>query len=278
VWIFDRSSKTGKKRAPKNILTETDIYTFKGRDGAKDYSLEKNLSQIESEYTSVFDTTIKQKLPLNRSEHMVLCAFVAAMLQRTLKQKKHIERVFDQMISMAANLEKAHGLPAKKSLELKEAKANAHRTAIVQSVPEIANILSKMNVAFLCTNNGGSFITSDAPCFLFNSQLQFERLYAPGLGQKYVEVRMPLSPEISVTFTWANNLRGYLVISKDWIHEHNRMVFGYSDAHFIGNSPKLKRRWFRRFPLDPVFVGRIIREKTKLALQDLRHKIHGRDR
>src|ERR1039458_8344765 len=134
VWIFDRRSRAGKKRAPKNILTETDIYTFKGRDGAKNYSLEKNLSQIESEYASVFENKISQKLPLNRSEHMVLCAFVAAMLQRTPKQKEHIERLFDQLISMTESVERAHGLPAEKSLALKEAKANAHRASIAQSV------------------------------------------------------------------------------------------------------------------------------------------------
>lgn len=271
VWIFDRGGKNGKRRAPRNILTETDLYTFRGKDGTKNYSLEKSLSQIESDYASVFEDKIRRHVPLNTSEHVVLCAFVAAMLQRTIKQKENIEGFFDRLISVTEQMEQAHGLKPKKSLELKAAKENAHRSMIVQSVPEITNILAKMNLAFLVANRRSSFITSDSPCFLFNSELQWQRFYGPGLAQKNVEVRMPLSPAISVSFTWANNLRGYLRISEDWVHEHNRMVFGYLHAHFIANSPTIRRQWFRRFPLDPVFIGRMIRHKA-IRLRDLRYK------
>jgi hypothetical protein len=91
VWIFDRGSKKGKKRAPRNILTETDLYTFSGKDGTKNYSLENSLAQIESDYASLFEQKIGQHLPLDAREHLVLCAFVAGMLQRTLKQKANIE-------------------------------------------------------------------------------------------------------------------------------------------------------------------------------------------
>jgi hypothetical protein len=276
VWIFDRGEKKGKKKAPKNILTETDLYTFSGEDGDKSYFLEKSLSQIESDYASVFDTKIRQKLPLDRNEHIALCAFVAAMLQRTLKQKEHIEGLYDELITRTEDMEKAHSAPPKTSLELKEEKKNAHKVSIVQSVPDIARILSKMNLALFCANRRESFITSDAPCFLFNSELQWQRFHGPGLAQKHVEVRMPLSPEISVSFTWLNNVRGYLGIGQDWVHEFNRMVYGYSHEQFIANSPRLKRRWFSRFPLDPIFIGRIVNHKIQVKFQELVRNYHGR--
>jgi hypothetical protein len=94
VWIFDRGSKKGKKRAPRNILTETDLYTFSGKDGTKNYSLENSLAQIESDYASLFEQKIGQHLPLHAREHLVLCAFVAGMLQRTLKQKANFGGIF----------------------------------------------------------------------------------------------------------------------------------------------------------------------------------------
>jgi len=72
VWIFDREVKRGKKRAPKNILAETDFYTLKG-----DYVIEKALAQIESEYSVIFENNIKKKIPLAPYEHLVFCAFVA---------------------------------------------------------------------------------------------------------------------------------------------------------------------------------------------------------
>lgn len=274
VWIFDRGTKKGKKKAPKNILAETDFYTLKIKSGEKDYTIEKTFSQLESEYSSVFDKKIKRKIPLNDYDHIVLCAFVAAMLQRTLKQKENIEAFLDQLITMAEEAEKAHAAEPKTSLELKQAKEDAHKLSIVHLIPRVAKILFRMNLAFLCTSRSGSFIASDAPCFLFNSRLQWQRFYGPGLGQKNVEVRMPLSPEISVVFSWANNLRGYLEIDTDWIHECNRMVFGFSDEYFVANSPKIKRRWFQRFPLDPIFISRILKNAVKVKLAGVRYKHH----
>jgi hypothetical protein len=72
VWIFDKGSKRGKKRAPKNILAETDFYTLKIKTGVKDYTIEKTLSQIESEYSSVFEKRMKHKLSLDDHDHIFL--------------------------------------------------------------------------------------------------------------------------------------------------------------------------------------------------------------
>lgn len=269
VWIFERDTKLGKKKAPKNILAETDFYTLEGGD----YSIEKTLAQIESEYSVIFEKKIKNKLPLTPYEHTVFCAFVAAMLQRTMKQKEHINNFMDQMIGWAKQLEMVHGAEPKSSKAWEEAKKDAHKISVIEMVPEIAKILTKMNVAFLCSKNKRvSFITSDSPAYLFNSQLQFQRWFAPAFGQKHVEVRMPLSPEISVCFSWINNLRGYLVATEDMVHNDNRMIFGYSHQYFIANSEKLKRRWFRRLPLDPVFLWRFLKNKTPMWIADLRRK------
>lgn len=275
VWIFEREAKRGKKKAPKNILAESDFYTLKG-----DYVIEKTLAQIESDYAVIFDKKIKNKIPLDSQEHLIFCAFVAAMLQRTLKQKENIEHFMDQVIDHAKQMEIAHGVPPKTSLEWEKGKEDAHKLSVMQMIPEIAKILYQMNVAFLCTKNKRvSFITSDSPAYLFNSQLQFQRFCGPGLGQKHVEVRMPLSPEISVDFSWINNLRGYLVASEDMVHNDNRMVFGHSHQYFIANSEKLKRRWFRRLPLDPVFLLRYLKNEIRVGMSRFRNrKYHVRNK
>lgn len=274
VWIFEREAKVGKKKAPKNILAETDFYTFKG-----DYTIERTLAQIESDYAVIFEKKIKNKIPLSPYEHLIFCAFVAAMLQRTLKQKENIENFMDQVIDHAKQMEMAHGVPPKTSLEWEEQKKDAHKLSVMEMIPEITKILYKMNLAFLCANKRATFITSDAPAFLFNSKLQFQRFYGPGLGQKHVEVRLPLSPETSVIFSWINNLRGYIELPEDMVHDSNRMVYGYSHEHFIANSPKLKRRWFRRFPLDPVFIWRILKNQYQMKLAQWRRpKYHVRKR
>jgi len=275
VWIFERDSKRGKKRAPKNILTEPDVYTFKVKDAGKDYVLERTLAQIESDYANVFEQSISRKVPLNQKEHAILCAFVAAMLQRTTKQKQHIEHFCDRLKTMVEDMEKAHGIAPELSLQLAQEKENAHKMMIILGLPYTTSILGKMNLAFLCADRHSSFITSDAPCSLFNPELQWQRFYGPGLGQKHVEVSMPLSPEICVLFSWVNNVRGYLGIDQDMVHELNRQVFGQSHEYFIANSPRLKRRWFRRYLLDPVFIWRMAKNKLKMKFAQWPYKHHG---
>jgi hypothetical protein len=274
VWIFERKSKSkiGKRQNVRSVLTGNDIYTFQG-----DYTIEKTLAQIESDYAVIFEKKIKNKIPLEPDEHLTLCAFVAAMLQRTLKQKEHIERFMDQVIGHAKQLEMVHGAPAKTSLEWEKQKADAHKLSVMKMIPEIANLLYNMNVAFLCTKNKRvSFITSDAPAFLFNSQLQFQYIIGPELTQKHVEVRLPLSPEITVCFSWINNVRGYLSFDEDMVHDANRMVVGFSHEYIIGNSKKLKWRWLQRLPLDPVFLWRFLRHKVPMYLARLRRKYYAR--
>lgn len=263
VWIFERGSKKGRRRGVGNILAETDFYTLKLEDGGKDYSIEKNLAQIEGDYTGVFENKIRMKIPLNQEDHIALCAFVAAMLQRTLKQREYIESNYDELIAKAERLEQARGLPSRTSKKLRDQKEWAHKLSLIETIPEITKILLQMNLAIFCTNGRGSFITSDAPCFLFNYRTQWQRFIPPAFGQKHIEVRMPLSPDYTVCFTWANNMRGYLNISKDWVHECNRMVYGHSHQYFIANSPKLKKRWFNRFPLDPIFISRIFLKQLR---------------
>lgn len=277
VWIFERKSKIGKKKAPKNILAETDFYTFKIKSGGKDYSIEKSLSQLESIYVSVFEHKIKKKIPLDNYEHMVLCSFVAVMFQRTLKQKEHIESALYKLISMAENMEKVHGVQPKKSIQLKEEMKNIHKISLAQMTPKITKFLMKMNLAFFFANGKESFITSDSPCYLFNARLQWQRFLSPAFGQKHVEVRMPLSPKIAVCFSWVNNIRGYLGISTDLVHDSNRMIFGHSHKYFIANSQKVKRGWFRRFPLDPIFLLKIFKNRIwpaiKLSLKRYKHHV-----
>ena len=249
VWIFERNQRRGSKKAPKNILAEVDFYTFKG-----DYTIEKTLAQIESDYSAIFAGKISKKIPLSPEEHILFCAFVAAMLQRTRKQKECVEGFIDQLIEKVAQLERAYEMPPKASEDWKTTKEHAHKLSLMASTPQITEILHKMNLAFLCSDGRASYITSDAPAFLFNSKLQFNRLYGAGLIQKHVEVSIPLSPQISACFSWVNNLRGYLEVGEDTVHESNRMVYRYSHQYFIANSSKLKRRWFCRLPLDPVFL------------------------
>lgn len=258
VWVFDKKDKVGKDQHIRSTLTSEHFYTI----GNDDFSVETSLQQIEDKYSKIFDSKIKNKLPLNMEEHLYLCAFVASMLQRTVPQKENIEHMFDQIIERLSAFEGETGKSSKAKQEWLERKKDAHSFSIIEIVPEMAKILMEMNIAFMCSQTKMSFITSDAPAFLFNSRLQFYPMYSPGLGQKHVELRMPLSPEISVCFSWINNVRGYLGLSKNQVDDWNRMTYGHSHKYFIVNSRKTKRVWFSRIPRDPFFICRVLKHKV----------------
>jgi len=68
VWVFSKDGKTKQKRAPKNILWETDLYTYE-QGGSKNYQLEQSLSKIESDFAEVVRRKINKRLPLTDEEH-----------------------------------------------------------------------------------------------------------------------------------------------------------------------------------------------------------------
>src|SRR5258707_14478644 len=82
VWVFSKDGKTRQRRAHKNILWETDLYTC-DVEGAKHYELERTLSKIEGDFAEIVRKKVKLRLPLAAQEHDPLCRFVATMLQRT---------------------------------------------------------------------------------------------------------------------------------------------------------------------------------------------------
>jgi len=268
VWIFDKDGKNRRKDKVRNVLAVNDFYTLKIK-GQKDYSIEETLGNLESKYAQIFRDKIKKHLPLAEEEHVNLCAFVSAMLQRTLRHKDNLEQFIDELITRMEELEKAHDAEPRKSKELRDFKDNIHKIGVVQSVPEIAELLFQMRVAFLCSEKGSTFITSDDPCNLFNPDLQWQSFYQPGLSQRNVQLTLPLSPEIMLCLSWSN-LGGYIWWNRRQVEEVNRMIRGFCYKYFISHTSKAKRHWFRSYPFDLWFILRIFTHKVTLRLQALR--------
>jgi hypothetical protein len=267
VWIFDKDGKNKRRDKVKNVLLSKDLYTIK-IEGQKSYFIEETLAELESHYAQVFRDKIRQKLPLSEHERIVLCAFVSAMLQRTLRHKDNLEGFYDQLIELMERMEKAKDLPSTKSDELKLFKENSHKLGVVQLLPDITELLLKMSVAFLCAEKRAMFITSDDPCNLFNPDLQWQRFYGPGLLQKNIQVTLPLSPQIMLCLSWSN-VRGYILTDKSRVEDANRMVRGHSYNYFISNTSKIKKVWFRQYPSDFFFMLKVFRRKLETIL----HKV-----
>jgi hypothetical protein len=272
VWVFEKNGKSKKNRAPVNVFTENHLYTIEFK-GEKDFTIEQNLSKIEGKFVEVMKT-IRKKKPLSEHEHAHLCIFIAAQLQRTLRFKRNQEGFIQQLIDHGTQIALVHGVTDSKQVkEWTEYKKDIHKLELMESLPFLANILKQMNIAFLCSRYPFKhfFITSDDPCVLFNPDLQWQRFYSPGFGQKNVQLTLPLSPEITVMFTWAN-YHGYGLLTGSEVENLNRMTRGHCDKEFVSSSPNKKRIWFHKLPLDPVFFFRFLKYKTRILVHDFKAK------
>mgnify|MGYP005615719843 CR=1 FL=1 len=272
VWVFSKDGKSKKRKAPANIFTENHLYTI-DFNGEKDFSIETNLSKIEGKFAEVMKV-IKNKKPLSAHEHAYLCIFIAAQLQRTLSFKRNQENFIQQLIDRGTQISLVHGVTDSKQVkEWTEYKKNIHKLQLMEGLPFLSNIIQQMNIAFLCSPNVKKhpFISSDNPCVLFNPDLQWQRFYGPGFGQKNVQLTLPLSPEITVLFSWSN-YHGYGQLRGSDVENLNRMSRSHSDKEFISCSTKKKWIWFHRLPIDPIFFLKFLTYKCKLVLHDIRLK------
>lgn len=261
IWIFDKNGKNKRKKAPKNVLTSNNLYTIEVEGKARDYSIEKSLSSIENDFAILFRQKIKNLLPLSEDEHISLCIFIATMLQRTVSQKANLEHFLDELISHGEKLAAHHGIKSRTVESLKNYRRDAHKLNILEMFPEVTQILLNMSLAFVIVGRSKSrFITSDDPCTLFNPKLREQRLMGPGLGQKEVELTIPLSPEIALCLSWSN-FRGFIEIGKRQIEELNRTTRAHCYELFISSSSHKKFRWFLKYPLSLIFVMKVIRQK-----------------
>lgn len=272
IWIFQRNEKKGRKKAPTNIFKQTDVFTIELKTGEKNYFIEETLSSLESRYAKIFREKIKKHLPLNDEEHIILCAFVGSMLQRTKRHKDSIEAFHDQLIEKTATMEKHHGVEPNQSKKLEKEKINAHKLSIFKVLPEITKVLVKMSVAFLIPEGSEKFITSDDPCNMFNPDLQWQKFYGPGLGQKNVQVTLPLSPDIKLCMS-RSNLRGYIRLEKDRVKDSNRLMRAQCYEYFVSRIPKTKRVWFHRYPMDFFFILKIVKHKVLNFIHILKNKL-----
>jgi hypothetical protein len=280
LTIFSRDGKNKRRQKPEKTFQSNHLYTIEVK-GSKDFRIEETLSKIEGDYATIFRDKIKKKLPLSERDHITLCIFIAAQLQRTLSFKRNQENFAQQIIEHGEQIAMAHGVDFKERAKWESYKKDIHKLALVEGLPFLTNILHQMSIAFICSSDPKRYpyITSDNPCVLFNPDLQWQRFYGPGFGQKNIQLTVPLSPEIAVLFCWAP-FHGYSWAWGTLVEDINRMTRNHCDKEFISPTGKTKTIWFWRVPLDPIFIIKVIRRESSYKIHKLKtwwqYKRYGR--
>ena len=105
VWRFSKDGKQVKRKPPRKIFFEKDMYTIHLPDGTRDLRLEHGLSELEGKYTTVRAEKLERDLPLDLDERLILSVFVAAMQARTVSQIDHVRGQWQQVLDLAGRME-----------------------------------------------------------------------------------------------------------------------------------------------------------------------------
>jgi hypothetical protein len=245
VWVHTADGSAKKRRAPDNILSETDYYTFFTEDGDRDLFLEQYLGSVEGTFPRIRDG-IKTSLKLPEGEDMqLLCLYSALMLNRTKKQRENMLNSFQQLHEMVVQAEEAHNCPPITSLETERMAKYGHHYMMLQGLEIILNYLYKMNKVLLFCVGKSRFITSDYPAYLDNPQAyRLPPFYrSPGFGIEDVEFFFPLCPEVAFIASW-KDVKGAKAIIDEGVDSLNRRTRFKSHEFFITHNGVTNDCWF----------------------------------
>ncbi|GAP13164.1 hypothetical protein LARV_00915 [Longilinea arvoryzae] len=269
VWMFSKDGSIGKRKSPKKIFYEKDLYTIRAQDNNRDLTLEYNLSRIENKFFTLRKEKISKHLMLSFEEHLYLCMFVAAMHGRTPSYASELSSVFNQALCLGKkmiewakenppNEQQSAVIPIISSedqdyltMEEMEEIVNQPLQSLLSSfVTKISPILFHIPFVFIEIPESVdlTFLTSDTPCVFFDPEIYSipRPRFAGGLVSPTIEITLPISPRMMVLFSKMIAVHGsYIQLpDKKIIDLLNRKTRLFSREYFINNSNALRKEWF----------------------------------
>ncbi|MBU3145990.1 DUF4238 domain-containing protein [Clostridium sp. CF012] len=264
VWRFKSDGSDPKKKAPKNIFFEPDMYTIQLKDGTRILDIEHGLAGLENTFANIRTNCLAKHKEINHEDRIMILAFIAASYSRTPSRREHYKKqwgsALDLMNFMKKDMEGAspERRKAMESLgplsedspkfsmeEVSRIAKDPLQETLIPSINALTAAFMPMNLSILCTNNNVGFITSDAPCVWFDPKA-YERpaMYrSPGLAYPRIEITLPISPKQKALLSWAP-LNDYINISDDMLDNSNRTTRFYAHEYFIVNRNYTKEIWF----------------------------------
>jgi len=271
VWTFDKDGENPKRKAPKNLFTENDIYTVHEEDGKRNLYLEHGLSRYEDAFTRVRKLKFKKGLWPTMEEMVSVMMFVATAKMRTPGfrdfQRKQWGGIRARMEEMQGTIDRlnAEGRPPQvdrvlrgstdgDSLDMEDVRgieAYPIQSIIASATKTVVPMLMNMSCAVLCTEDVVGFVTTDQPCTWHNPNgHRLPPFYrAPGLGMKDIEVTLPISPRQCLLVSHHEGLGGYLDAPDQVVEELNHRHIAHAKEKFVSCSAEIRPAWFLRYPM-----------------------------
>ncbi|WNQ09668.1 DUF4238 domain-containing protein [Paenibacillus aurantius] len=262
VWLISKDWSQIKRKAPENIFYENDMYTIHLANGERNLSIEHGLSGLEDAVSKVVQNVIIKNKRLSLDDHIILCAFVAAMHERTPSHRDHLKKqwgkVLSKMESMRYQFERAtpeqqnammsigpvsEG-PTYSTEDVRQMAETPLQTMLMPSIQTQTSLLLKMNLSILYSISKARFLTSDNPCVWFDPEAKHRppMFRSVGLGYETVEITLPLSPRHAIILSW-NSAPAYIEFPRRKVEALNYKTWLYSEDYVVSNANIEKPHW-----------------------------------
>lgn len=262
VWVLDTSNKIYKIK-PENILVESHFYTITLKSGERSFLVEDTLSNIEYEYSNIFETKISKGKQLTDQERAKVAVFIAAMIHRTQPNREGMKGMFIQLKeTMEEWKEQAKTYTAEQkrtmsaipssggtSISLKDIDDGLqnfdeeHSMSMLNQLSSTAQIIFDMKWSFMSPDNAQSFVTCDDPVVTLRPESI--KKYGPnafgsrpGLAYEDVELTLPLSKKLTLLAGWRLTHNSYLPIPDVMVSGINQRTILNSSHKVIASSKK----------------------------------------
>lgn len=272
TWVFETDGSGARRKAPINLFTETDIYTFVGNDGQRDLRLEHGLCELEDKFTRIRNLTFFRGGWPSDEQVAWLLAFISTAHTRTKtfrdfhqKQWGQIRERMEKMeLAMAdatpeqrrlaagiGNLGRRDSDPGFRLEDVKRMERNPLQLMLAAALEAELPIMSRMSLAVLHTDDPIGFVTTDNPVMRFDpTAYRRQPIWrAPGLAWQDIEVSLPISPQLCLFLSHRSDFKGYVEISTETLDELNRLRIAHADEHFISRCNVTRAAWFNHPPL-----------------------------
>jgi hypothetical protein len=242
------------------------MYTIHRADGERDLVLERGLSQLETEFAVLRKSVLTKGEALDPRQHFMICAFIAAIDNRTPARRNHWGNMWNEMRERGESLIARYnaatpeergrmislhsgiGSPSRTGFthdEVKALAANPLQCMLPPLIQCLTPLLLKLDLAIFETKDDLGFITSDNPCVWFDPEAckRPPMSQAASLGSETIEITLPISPT-QCLYMNRKGFYGYLSAPLPFVDEINRRTLFEADQFFVVHKEMLKATWF----------------------------------
>ncbi|PKR83893.1 DUF4238 domain-containing protein [Heyndrickxia camelliae] len=265
VWMFSADGESVKRKNPKNIFYESDMYTIVDENGNRILDIEHGLSGLEGKFALIRDNKLASQQKLSLEERYYILIFVAAMNNRTAASKEHLSSEWGKVVELGNMLKQSYenGTPEQRKAlesigslnkdghsfsldEVEKFQQEPMQTIMIPRINAEFNHYKKMQLSILNTDDEVGFITSDDPCVWFDPEAYKRPPFyrSVGLGYRSVEVTLPISPNQAILISHTP-LPMYLNVDMGIVDSINRKTRFHADKYYVVNKNYKNDFWFK---------------------------------